>query len=90
MSTDAVVTALTIGVVGTFATLVAVHVSAVFGLFRLRRVKAAFAGLVLPPRAAWLAWRHGMRGRAIALCVIAPLYVTALTLSATRVVPFDG
>lgn len=87
MNDDVLVTLLTVAVVVTFAVMVTVHVATVFGLLRRRRVGAALAALVLPPLAPWLAGRWGMRGRAIAWLVTAPLYVVALVLAGTEVVP---
>ncbi|MFO0614136.1 MAG: hypothetical protein U0414_16200 [Polyangiaceae bacterium] len=90
MTTDVIVTLLTVGVVLAFAAFVTVHAATVFGLFRLRRVRAAVAALVLPPLAPWLAVRYGMRGRAIGWLVAAPVYTVALLLAGTRAISFGG
>ncbi len=90
MNHEVLVTLLTVAVVLTFAVMVTIHLATVFGLLRKRRVGAALAALVVPPLAPWLANRWGMRGRAIGWLVAAPLYVVALVLAGTRVVPFGA
>lgn len=87
MNEEVLVTLLTVAVVVTFAMMVTFHVATVYGLLRKRRVRAALAALVVPPLAPWLARRWGMRGRAIGWLMTAPLYVVALVLAGTRVVP---
>lgn len=72
---------LTIGLVGTFALLVTVHVATVFGLARKRHFAAALGSLVIPPLAPYCAFTEGMPARAIAWIASAALYVVALLIN---------
>ncbi len=73
--------ALSIGLVGTFAVFVTVHVVTVFGLARRRHFAAALGSLVLPPLAPYCAFTQGMPVRAIAWIACAALYAVALLLN---------
>jgi hypothetical protein len=73
--------ALTMGLVGTFAVLVAVHVVTVFGIARKRHFAAALGSLVVPPLAPYYAFTEGMPVRAVVWIASAALYVVALLLN---------
>lgn len=73
--------ALTIGLIGTFAVLVAVHVINVFGIARKRRFGEALGALVIPPLAPYFAFTQGMPVRAIAWIASAALYAVAFLLN---------
>ncbi len=72
---------LTIGLIGTFAVLVAVHVVNVFGIARKRHFAAALGSLVIPPLAPYFAFTEGMPIRAIAWIASAALYAVAFLLN---------
>ncbi|MEP7123614.1 MAG: hypothetical protein ABJE95_21980 [Byssovorax sp.] len=81
MTSEAHDAALAIGLVGSFALLVTVHVVAVFGLARRRLFAAALGSLVIPPLAPYFAFTQGMPARAIAWLAGAALYAVAFLLN---------
>ena len=66
--------AVTVGLIGSFALLVTMHVALLFGLVRQKRFGGAALGLVLPPLAPIWAWRTGMRTRAVIWAVAFVFY----------------
>jgi len=81
MSGTAHDTALTIGLVGTFALLVTAHVVTVFGIARRRHFAAALGSLVIPPLAPCCAFTQDMPIRAVVWLASAALYAVALLLN---------
>jgi hypothetical protein len=77
---DEVVVAL---VVVTFAALLTVHVTLVYGIAKRASLGRAFVALVVPPLAPVWAVRRGMQARAGAWLLLLVLYVVAKFLAAT-------
>ena len=80
MTPDARDALLTLSLVGSFAALITVHVTTLFGLVRQRRFRAALGALLLPPLAPICAFREGMPARGAAWIVSAAVYLAALAL----------
>lgn len=64
------------------ALLFTIHLSVVWGLARRPPRRDAAIAFLLVPAAPWLAWRHGMKTRAILWPVALVLYVVARLLAA--------
>lgn len=64
-----------------FATLLAVHAASVFGLASRRLVGRAAGAFFLPPLAPYFAFLGGMRVRAVAWVVLAVVYAVAFFLA---------
>jgi hypothetical protein len=80
MTPDARDALLTLSLVGSFAALITVHVTTLFGLVSQRHFKAALGSFLLPPLAPICAFREGMPARGATWIVSAAVYLAAFVL----------